>query len=67
MPEALLVIVFYTSREPMVEAVPWPICLAVHRQWRYADAIGKRYLAMDRSHIREVRCEDRNKTEVPTS
>jgi hypothetical protein len=56
----------------MVEAVPWPICLAVHRQWRYADAIGKRYIAMDRrtgarSHIREVRCEDRNKTEVPTS
>lgn len=71
--EATLILLMFTG-EPIVKSVPWPVCLAIHRDWRYADANGKNYIAMNtltgvRSHVREVRCEDRNDApkEVPTS
>lgn len=71
MTEAVLILLLHVG-EPIREIVPWPVCLHVHRAWRYADATGQRYVAMDTvtgdtSYVREVRCEDRNKREVPTS
>lgn len=72
MPEALLILFIYGGDHPVVKVVPWPVCVAIHRNWRYADASGKRYIMMDaitreKAVVRDVRCEDRNRIGVPTS
>ncbi len=71
MPEAYLILLLHVGA-PVVEVVPWSVCLHVHRAWRYADATGQRYVALDtltgtKAYVREVRCEDSNRQGAPTS
>ena len=71
MSEAVLILLLHVGA-PVVEVVPWPVCLHVYRAWRYADATGQRYVRLDittgaRAYVRDVRCEDRNVQGVPSS
>lgn len=47
-------------------------CMHAHRVWRYADAIGRRYMMYDtitrqKSHVVEVQCVEEQRQGVPTS
>ena len=47
-------------------------CMQAHRGWRYADAIGRRYMMYDtitrqKSHVVEVQCVEEQRQGVPTS
>lgn len=47
-------------------------CMQAHRGWRYADAIGRRYMAYDKltrqqAHVVEVQCVEEQRQGVPTS
>ncbi len=67
MPEVAILVLLLHVGEPLRFEVPWTICLAEFRRWRYVDATGGRIVAFDtdrgaKVYVREVRCELSNET-----
>lgn len=72
MSELLLIVIVLVNGAEIRETVPIEACLAVHRKWRTADALGRRTIAHDKltktnHRVVEIRCEDGERQEVPTS